>query len=108
MDIRFSRWISIKLIQWKLRNDLYPSRNSLGNSTQNMSGRTLYGNLESESLRGPTQAWFFNLHNHDTLTDSALHCCSCFMQTNHILASTDRIIQYIVRFYFMLNLFKYI
>ena len=89
-----------------LRNDLYPSRNSLGNSTQNMSGRTLYGDLESEPLGGPTQAWFFNQHN--TLTDSALHCCSCFMQKNHILASKDRSIHYIVRFYFMLNLFKYI
>jgi hypothetical protein len=63
-----------------------------------MSGRALYGDLESKPLGGPTQAWFFNLHS--ILTDSALHCCSCFMQTNHILASTDRTIQYIVSFAF--------
>ena len=104
MEIRF--WISIGLIHLMLRNDLYPSLNLLGNSTQNMSGRTLYGGLESEPLAWPIQAWFFNLHN--TLTDSALYCCSCFLQTNRILASTDRIIQYIVSIYFILNLFKYI
>ncbi len=41
------------------------------------------------------------------IADSVFHCCSCFMQTNHILASTDRTIQYKVRFNLILNLFIY-